>query len=1353
MRSGRRRASAALLLLAVGAAPRLPEPKPATDPLQALVLIWITTPSDRQEFGSGFLASPDGRVVTCYHVVHGAKRIRVTHQGRSFEDVLVEEVYPDTDLATLRLPTAQGPYPYLAIVEKLPARGPDQDLRVFGHGAGVRDAQISARMTHRGFVSASAYSDPRGRPLFRSRDLELIGLDMTTYRGVSGGPVVGPDGVIGALSGSANEGGSLAWAIPMKHLAASHKVPVNRRASAMISWPALAMMETWTSLRRSGMLSSEALQRIDAFFVALRVLEERLAERAAAAVRAAVTTEALHLIAVRLNREGGEPDAQDEARMAEARQATEAFTRASIATWQAYGIVQARAGEIEKANDMPATPRNAAFAEEIVREAIEARAGMRHAREYFELVAAEEQRALATVARGAERPADLVRLASDMKSFVGKIASAETRSHEAELLRGLRAIGAIQERLATFEPDSPAERWTHESPWGYRIHFPPGWEGSAAANPDLIRQNEQDFASVGLVADGMFTCWNGRPEGEPPAATLIVSADPDPPMPDDAWAEEVRRVWTVNHEDVRAEKTRLSGRTTWVVKAKDPRGRKDFVGYYVFGADRMLAFQFGNTGPDLEATAALVADVVLGISVHDVAPRRPGTPPSFARLDDVWRSPGAFSVRLPRNWKVLHTRLAKSLAPMLSKERRALETTYASAESGASAARFVDMEKAYRGTPESLWLSASGPVSFRMLDGAPGDLGRSLEAEMRSVLGPGVRITSSTTEQLPSGRAILLRAELSVAGDDTAQTYVMIQGPDRVAMLVYTAPRANADASLAGARAIASALIWADRPIGDTASLHTAEQRKDSHSALAVGRALAAGVGGAARRAEAARWLRDAIKHGDPDVTMEANRELGLFHLDGANRDDALARDAFRRAAMAGDVPSMTRLAALMLEGRGGEVDRRGALAWLGRAAGSGEPEAWRRIGEAFLEGKDFPRDVDMGRDALETAAHDGDARAQFLLGRMYAKGTDVPVDLARAVDLLRRGAKAGDPGAMGVLGWLLRHGSVQAERENEHVDWLLRGAKAGDPEAMNEAGLMYEYGQGVTRDPSEAFFWYSKAAAARHHWGAVNVGRAYEHGRGVPADLQAARRWYERAIAGRNNEALSDLAWMYERGAGVPASSTEAFRLYERAAKEGDPEGLYNIARCYEYGIGARKDPYSAWWHYHRAAQAGSVRGAMSLARAYDRGYGAVAWPEEAVRLFEWAAGRGAAATGGEAAYELGRMIALGRGTPANGGNAAAWLRSSVEAGYLPAATYLGWLYEKGRGVPQDSAEAGRLYRLAAEGGNAEGMYYLAKYLESGLGGAAGVAQAALWYEEAASRGDANAAKELQRLRSAKSR
>lgn len=223
------------------------------------VLYLYASRADKQEFGTGFFIDPDGTFVTAYHVIYDANGLKVYgHNSELFSDVQLIIADPTNDIAILTVNHAHTPFFKLT----------DQTLQVgktfmaIGHPRGFRDQAFEAHATQTGFADSLQLSDSSGNPVF-SKSIAIIPLDLTIYGGMSGGPIVNSDGgVVGMLTGSYSEGGSLAWGIPSKTISQLiTPLPRTRTDLSKVTWHP---MESYSSHFRSfsitrGLSASETL--------------------------------------------------------------------------------------------------------------------------------------------------------------------------------------------------------------------------------------------------------------------------------------------------------------------------------------------------------------------------------------------------------------------------------------------------------------------------------------------------------------------------------------------------------------------------------------------------------------------------------------------------------------------------------------------------------------------------------------------------------------------------------------------------------------------------------------------------------------------------------------------------------------------------------------------------------------------------------------------------------------------------------------------------------------------------------------------------------------------------------------
>jgi hypothetical protein len=149
--------------------------------------------------GSGFVVSADGRVVTNFHVISGARSATVTTaDGREFSAVEVMGADPAHDVAVLRI-GAHG-INALPLGESAAAR-PGEHIVAIGHPLGLGDTVSD------GLVSAVRQV---------SRDLSLLQISAPISPGSSGGPVFDDQGdVIGISTLFVAGGQNLNFAVPI----------------------------------------------------------------------------------------------------------------------------------------------------------------------------------------------------------------------------------------------------------------------------------------------------------------------------------------------------------------------------------------------------------------------------------------------------------------------------------------------------------------------------------------------------------------------------------------------------------------------------------------------------------------------------------------------------------------------------------------------------------------------------------------------------------------------------------------------------------------------------------------------------------------------------------------------------------------------------------------------------------------------------------------------------------------------------------------------------------------------------------------------------------------------------------
>lgn len=238
--------------------------------------------------GTGFLVGADGTIVTAYHVIRGALSLTVW-DGRSnkFENdaVRILAVDPEHDLALLRV-VSRIVHPHFELGYTTPTRS--DRLSVVGNFRGMKAHRIGTRPTEpAGVARSEQWQGDAGSAANRTGRIDVIPLDMAVLKGMSGAPVLADNGrVIGLLSGSAEENGGVAWAIPSKYITRVLEKAGEPRRVSEVSWPGGRGGAGWDNLRREYVTNAEAADAVARYhrtFEELEGVTEELTRVAASA--------------------------------------------------------------------------------------------------------------------------------------------------------------------------------------------------------------------------------------------------------------------------------------------------------------------------------------------------------------------------------------------------------------------------------------------------------------------------------------------------------------------------------------------------------------------------------------------------------------------------------------------------------------------------------------------------------------------------------------------------------------------------------------------------------------------------------------------------------------------------------------------------------------------------------------------------------------------------------------------------------------------------------------------------------------------------------------------------------------
>ncbi|HEV3004772.1 MAG TPA: trypsin-like peptidase domain-containing protein [Pirellulales bacterium] len=190
----------------------------------SIVVVDVTLENGTSQ-GSGFLVDTRGSFVTNYHVIEGAKSVRVMFRDKSTAAVPgYLAIMPGKDLAVLRCDTTDRPLQPLRLAAAKPAQG--ESVLTFGaplgFGATVSDGIESA--LRRGndvseVMKGGSNTDVYSRSMGYDFDAEWLQITAPISPGNSGGPLVNMQGeVLGLNTWCLQSGQNLNFAISGEHI-------------------------------------------------------------------------------------------------------------------------------------------------------------------------------------------------------------------------------------------------------------------------------------------------------------------------------------------------------------------------------------------------------------------------------------------------------------------------------------------------------------------------------------------------------------------------------------------------------------------------------------------------------------------------------------------------------------------------------------------------------------------------------------------------------------------------------------------------------------------------------------------------------------------------------------------------------------------------------------------------------------------------------------------------------------------------------------------------------------------------------------------------------------------------------
>ena len=389
-----------------------------------------------------------------------------------------------------------------------------------------------------------------------------------------------------------------------------------------------------------------------------------------------------------------------------------------------------------------------------------------------------------------------------------------------------------------------------------------------------------------------------------------------------------------------------------------------------------------------------------------------------------------------------------------------------------------------------------------------------------------------------------------------------------------------------------------------------------------------------------------------PQDDADALYQRGVGYSTGADRNDDMAAECFRRAASMGHAQAQYRLGRCYEGGQGVEKDYAEAAKWYLKAAERGSADAQNFLGTYYYRGQGVAQNYVEAVKWFQRAAAQGHREACYNLGQCHHNGRGVPKGYAEA------------------------------------AKWYLKAAEQGDADAQNYLGIFYSSGKGMAKDHAEAAKWYMKAAAQGHKLACYNLGSCYHTGRGVAKDYAEAAKWYLKAAEQGDADAQNYLGNFYFQGWGVAQDYAQAVKWIRMAAAQGHAQAQSNLGVCYRNGWGVAKDLAEALKWYRLAAAQGHEQAQEIVKELESRGVGAQAIEDPAEM------------------NRLGLRYFNGDGVARDYAEAVKWFRMAAEEGHAGAQRNLGDCYRLGLGVAQDDAWAADWYESAGKQGDLDALF-----------------------------------------------
>ena len=497
-------------------------------------------------------------------------------------------------------------------------------------------------------------------------------------------------------------------------------------------------------------------------------------------------------------------------------------------------------------------------------------------------------------------------------------------------------------------------------------------------------------------------------------------------------------------------------------------------------------------------------------------------------------------------------------------------------------------------------------------------------------------------------------------------------------------------------------------PLGVALELGWAKNKEDAASVYdkacgagdALGCAHRASMPGAkvddAARAKALTALEPVCAAGDP----YACAAVGVLKEHTGVAD---AAPVLRKACDAGAGLACNNLAALLVEGKGGEAPPDKIFGLFEKACASGEPAGCNNAGamksglgmvlrkgprgatvlklkcvKAFAAGcAGWGKPIDVwpgGSPSLEEAVSGFDKACEaglqtacVNLGAFVLIGQGTPKDRARAHKLFQDACDAGNPGGCGESATLAYIGYAEQAPDRAKAFTLMKKAcDGGELDACANSNSFLARGAGTSANPTQAYE-AVQALCTEHKVGCGTLAGFALDGLGTTANPTEARRLFQEQCADGAGQDCFDLALLMYQGKGGPKDKDGALRVLDRSCEAHRLDACFGLGFFYA-DVVQPPDRAKAAQLFKRGCDVGHAQSCNSLAIAHVNGDGMPRDPSRGAQLAREACDDGYLA----ACATYGILLVNGVGEPKDVNKAKPYLKRACAGEIKDACTKL---------------------------------------------------------------------------------